>query len=119
MRWRRPPPTASPVSLARKLCPDGRTQEENHPWLPYLADGVGKSCQGRDPMEIPVAVLTAAGHPPRKTSKLVAAFGKGAGGDCLDLEGIREYRDIPQYCLLCVENDGEVRRCTSINCPFW
>jgi hypothetical protein len=113
------PARAKPVSLARKTCPHRGTQEENWEWLPYLADGVGKRCVGRDPMSIPLDVLTASGHPPSKTAKLVAAFAKGAGGDCLCLEGIRRYSDIRGHCLRCVENDAEVRRCSTVNCPFW
>jgi hypothetical protein len=80
------PPKAAPVSLRRKSYADHGVQEENYPWLPFLADGVGKRCIGRDPMDIPVEVLTASGHPPRRTSALVTAFAKGAGGDCLGLE---------------------------------
>jgi hypothetical protein len=94
-------------------------QEENYEWLPYLAEGVGKRCVGRDPMSIPVAVLIASGHPPRETRRLVGAFANGADGDVLGLEGIRRHKDIRRYCQRCVENDAEVRRCTTINCPFW
>ena len=39
--------------------------------------------------------------------------------DVLGLEGIRRHKDIRRYCQRCVENDAEVRRCTTINCPFW
>jgi hypothetical protein len=50
-------------------------QEENHGWLPYLTNGVlGRRCVGLDPMTIPVEVLIAAGHPPRRTRALVSAF---------------------------------------------
>jgi hypothetical protein len=73
-------------------------QEENHEWLLYLTDGIGKRCAGRDPMSIPVEVLTASGHPPRRTRQLVNAFAKGADGDVLGLEGIREYGDIRRHC---------------------
>ena len=79
------PPKAKPVSLQRNLYPDGRLREENHAWLPYLADGVGKGCVGRDPMSIRVEVLAASGHPPQRTARLVAAFARGVGGDCLGL----------------------------------
>ena len=112
-------PKAKPVSHARKTYRDAGTQEENHDWLPFLADGIGRRCIGRDPMSIPVEVLAASGHPPRKTARLVAAFAKGAGGDVLGLEGIRRHKDIRRHCLRCVENAAEVRRCTTINCPFW
>ena len=43
------PAKAKPVSLRRKSTPDAGMQEENNEWLPYLTDGVGKGCAGRDP----------------------------------------------------------------------
>jgi hypothetical protein len=72
-------------------------------------------------MTIPVEVLTESGHPRKSTARLVAAFIKGVGGDCHNLEGVRKYRDIRRHvCLPCLDgNDAEVRRCTTINCPFW
>ena len=70
-------------------------------------------------MSIPVGVLTASGHPPRDTRRLVGAFANGADGDVLGLEGIRRHKDIRRHCLRCAENEAEVRRCTTINCPFW
>jgi hypothetical protein len=115
------PAKATPVSLRRKSTRDAGMQEENHEWLRYLIDGIGKRCAGRDPMSIPVEVLTASGHPRRRTRELVNAFAKGAGGDVVvGLEGIREYGDIRRHCLFCVDgNAAEVRRCTTIHCPFW
>jgi hypothetical protein len=113
------PARAKAVSLARKPYPDRGLQGENHEWLPYLTDGEGRRCVGRDPMSIPASILTASGHPPRRTAQLVAAFAKGADGDALGLERVRGYGDIRQHCLRCVENAAEVRRCTTINCPFW
>jgi hypothetical protein len=71
---------------------------------------------GRDPMSIPVDILTASGHPPRRTSSVVAALRKALE---LDLSDMREYRDLRRYCLDCAENSAEVRRCAIINCPFW
>ena len=70
-------------------------------------------------MTIPVKVLTASGHPPRRTAQLVSAFAKGAGGEVLGLENIRRHKDIRHHCLRCVENSLEVRRCSTIACPFW
>lgn len=116
------PPRAKPVSLRRKLHVTEGMVEENYEWLPHLADGRGRRCAGRDPMSIPVAILTASGHPRRSTRDLVNAFAKGDGGDYLTWrEDVREYRDIRQHvCLPCVDgNDAEVRRCSTINCPFW
>jgi hypothetical protein len=112
------PAKANPVSMRRKLAlTKGRTAE-NEQWSPYLTNGLdGKKCVGRDPMTIPVEVLTASGHPPRRTSALVAAFAKADGGDLVWRQDVREYRDIRRYvCLPCVGgNDAEVRRCTTIN----
>ena len=51
------PAKAKPVSLRRKSTRDAGMQEENHEWLSYLTDGVGKRCAGRDPMSISVEVL--------------------------------------------------------------
>ena len=85
---------AKPVALRRKSTPDAGMQEENHEWLPYLTDGIGKGCVGRDPMSIPVEVLTASGHPPRRTRELVNAFAKADGGDLPWLGDVQEYKDI-------------------------
>jgi hypothetical protein len=116
------PAKVSPVSLRRIPYETEGLAEENIEWLPYLANGRGKHCRGKDPMTIPVEILTAAGHPPRRTYQLVAAYRAGDGGDCfMQLDGVREYADIrPRVCLPCTDgNDAEVRRCSTINCPLW
>ncbi len=116
------PPKAEPVALRRKSVRDAGMQEENHEWLPYLTNGVlGKRCAGLDPKSIPVDVLTASGHPPRRTRDLVNAFAKADGGDLPWKQDVKEIADIRRrVCLPCVHgNDAEVRRCTTINCPFW
>jgi hypothetical protein len=63
-------------------------------------------------------VLTASGHPPRRTLAIVKATETALD---LDLSGyaMSEYRDLRSYCLSCAENSAEVRRCAIINCPFW
>jgi hypothetical protein len=71
---------------------------------------------GLDPMAVPLDVLTAAGHGPRRTAGIVSALATALE---LDLGGLREYRDLRGYCLGCAENSAEVRRCAVINCPFW
>src|SRR5262249_19172261 len=113
------PPKAKPVSLRRNPHVAGAC--ENKDWLPFLCDGTGNRCTGPHPLTIPTEVLTRSGHPPRRTRDLVNAFAKGAGGDCLYLDGINEYADIRRRaCVTCVDGNGaEVRRCTTINCPFW
>jgi len=61
-------------------------------------------------------------RPDIRRGRPATAFAKGDGGDCLTWrQDVREYRDIRRHvCLPCVDgNDAEVRRCTTINCPFW
>jgi hypothetical protein len=109
----KPPSPVAPVSLR---------YGENDSWLPYLSDGMGKQCRGRDPLSIPREVLTASGHPPRRTAALVAAFHKADGDEPMWWLGpVKEYADIRRnVCLPCLDgNDAEIRRCTTINCPFW
>jgi hypothetical protein len=110
----------SAVSLRRKLHATGRSVEENHEWLPYLTDAMGKHCVGRDPLTIPPEILTAAGHPPRRTRLLIAAFNKATGGENFGLERVNSYRAIRRWCLACLGgNAAETRRCSTIHCPLW
>jgi hypothetical protein len=114
------PPKAKPVSLRRNPHVAGACENEN--WLDHLCDGRGKNCRGRDPMEIPLEILKAAGHPPRRSRELVSAWHRGDGGDCIVWErDVTEYADIRRHvCLPCVDYDvDELKRCTTINCPFW
>ena len=114
-----------PVTLSGRMGADG-CEPENAVWFDLLTkpdDEIGRTRSdgrlrriGRDPMSIPVDILTASGHPPRRTSSVVAALRKALE---LDLSGYREYRDLRRYCLSCAENSAEVRRCAIINCPFW
>ena len=73
-------------------------------------------------MTLPPSVLTAEGHRPRYTRDIVNAFRKRDGDEPMWWTGpIVEYADIRRHvCLPCVDgNDAEVRRCTTIDCPFW
>ena len=122
-----PLPKCPPVSLDGKLGADGYVPE-NDAWFDHLTkpddetrrtDSKGRLRRiGRDPMSIPLDTLTASGHPPRRTSSVVAALRKALD---LDLSGyaLREYRDLRRYCLDCAENSAEVRRCAIIDCPLW
>jgi hypothetical protein len=90
----------------------------------HVPDGLrngklGKQCEGLNPLEIDPAVLTAAGHPPRRTSAVVAAFNKIMGGEIFAVARIKRHSDIRAYCMTCVANSAEVRRCTTFWCPFW
>jgi hypothetical protein len=92
----------------------------------HVPDGLsngkrGRQCAGLDPLEIDPAVLTAAGHPPRRTSAVVAAYDRIMGGEIFAVEftRIKRHGNIRDYCLTCIENAAEVRRCTTFRCPFW
>ena len=114
------PAKAKPVSLRRKPHGTEGMVEENHDWLPYLCDDKGKHCVGRDPLTIPTEILTLAGHPRRRTRDLIAAFNNATGGENLGLERVSGYRAIGGWCLRCLDgNAPQVRRCSTINCPFW
>jgi len=86
-----------------------------------LLSGKGRYAIGLDPREIPVSALAAAGHPPRRTGQLVSAFTRWSGEAPFDSEfqKIKGHKHIRGHCLRCVENAAEVRRCTTIQCPFW
>jgi hypothetical protein len=84
-------------------------------------DKLGKRCEGLDPMKVDPAVLTAAGHGPKRTRALVSEFKKVMGGEIFAVEfaRIKRHKHIRAYCKTCVENEAEVRRCTTFWCPFW
>jgi len=86
---------------------------------PGLSNGrTGKHCEGLDPRTIPLDVLTAAGHGPRRTASLVSMFNKVMGRKIF--ARIKRHKDIRAYCLTCLDgNAAEVRRCTTFWCPFW
>ena len=117
------------VAFRGRMTVDGY-QPENHEWLDHLTvpgERVGSDGQprpaGRDPMVIPVEVLTAAGHPPRSTKVLINAIkslrgGRSEDGDVVD-PGIRRHKHIRSHCLECAADKTEVRYCAVIDCPFW
>ena len=90
---------------------------------PGLSNGLdGKRCEGLDPRKVPLDVLTAAGHPPRGTRKLVSAFNQVMGGEIFSaaFNRIKRHKDIRTFCLECGDgNAAEVRRCCTFWCPFW
>ena len=110
-----------PARRNRALCDASSTFDPLH-----VPDGLsngkrGRQCAGLDPMEVDPAVLTVAGHPPRRTSAVVAAYDRIMGGEIFAVEftRIKRHGNIRDYCLTCVENAAEVRRCTTFWCPFW
>ena len=116
----------TPVSLKGKIAADGYVSE-NDAWFDRLtkdddetgrADSKGRLRRiGRDPMSIPVDVLTAAGHPPSRTRSIVGRLSKTLHEE--PTSEFREYRDLRRYCLECADGPAEVRRCSIINCPLW
>ena len=120
-------PQPFPVTLAGRMSPIGYGPE-NDAWFDALTkpddetgrtDSKGLSRRiGRDPLSVSTQVLTAAGHPPRSTRRLVSALRTALELD-LSEYGLREYRDLRKYCLDCAENSAEVRRCAVVDCPFW
>ena len=67
---------------------------------------------GRDPMTIPVEVLTASGHGPRTERRVLGAL----GDEPID-PSIRRLTELRRQS--CAENAAEVRRCAIIDCPLW
>ena len=112
-----------PVALRGKMTPHGY-EPENGAWVDYLTKpddetrrtaSTGKPRRiGINPLDIPPAVLTAAGHGPRRTARIVAALGDEPHAD-----GIKRHKDLCKHCLTCAENSAEVRRCAIVDCPLW
>ena len=102
-----------PVSGRGKMTPHGY-EPENVGALDLLTEVVDGRRVGRDPMGLPVEVLTAAGHPNRGTRRVV-----GAMGDVPLVDGLARHKDLRRQCLACAETVAEVRRCAIIDCPIW
>ena len=89
---------------------------------PGLSNGLlGKRCEGLDPRDLNLDVLTAAGHGPRPTRSVVGEYVRWVGGDVwFDPDRIRRHSQIRHMvCAHCAENMAEVRRCTTFRCPMW
>jgi hypothetical protein len=97
---------------------------ENAPWFEHLIridDETGRTdsngqprCIGRDP-----DILTAAGHPRKRRSSLVAVLSKAMELDLQETYAFVGYGELRHYCLDCADGPAEVRRCAVIDCPFW
>ena len=87
---------------------------ENADYIEKLTKVINGRRIGRDPFTISLDTLAAAGHGPRRTSQIVAAF-----GDVPLVDGIRRHKDLRRQCHACAENLAEVRRCAVIDCPIW
>ncbi len=102
-----------PVSGKGKMTPHGYVPE-NDSYFDVLTEMVDGKPIGRNPLDIPVEVLTAAGHGPRRTAAVVAAM-------CDEplVDGLRRYKDLKNQCESCVEYRKERLGCVIIDCPIW
>lgn len=101
------------VSMKGRMTPRGY-EPENAEYLDALTEAVNGRRIGRDPMELPTDLLTAAGHGNRRTSSVVVAM-----GDVPLAAGLVRHKHLRRHCLGCAENSAEVRRCAIIDCPMW
>lgn len=102
---------------------------ENAAWLDLLTEPDPKRQRsdgkprrnGRDPLVLPVDLLTASGHPRRQASKVLAAYRAGIQyGPEEGPQDIRTLKPLRQaICVECAGNSAEIRRCAIINCPIW
>jgi hypothetical protein len=117
-----------PVAYRGKMLSTGY-QPENHEWRDLLCnrDELG-NLVGKDPMTIPLDVLTASGHPRASVRSIVFRLRVMQGMDTgemrhddLPFPTPRKLKgDVRQYCLECCgENTAEVRRCALYDCPAW
>ena len=104
-----------PVKGAGRMTPDRGYEPENDEYFDLLTevDENGRRV-GRDPMDIPLDLLTASGHPALRTRSLKAAM-----KDVVLVDELKRHKDLRQQCLTCAENAAEVRHCAVIDCPFW
>jgi hypothetical protein len=122
------PEPVKPVAYRGRMTKDGY-QPENHEWRDWLCDrDQNGGLVGKDPMTLPLDVLSASGHPQAKVRDVLARRAimdgtdhgrEGADGrfapDGMSLTKIREH-----ICVPCSSgNKAEVRRCAIYDCPAW
>jgi hypothetical protein len=119
-----------PVALRGHMCPDGGGYvPENDAWFKELTEphpdpkfdhpNPARRRVGRDPMSIPLDVLTASGHPRRWCAAVLSAYRNGMGYAPDEGPKVRTYKELRSICVECADNRAEIRRCTIINCPLW
>lgn len=110
-----PEPMKHPVSLRGTMTPEGY-RPENVAWRDELltVNADGRKI-GKNPLEIDLEILKAAGHPPRSAQQALSAWG---ASDREDLP--RGAKGIREFCLGCSSGSTtEVRECRVYNCPCW
>lgn len=109
------PPAVAPVRGVR-VTVDGVRRSSNWQFAALLVDDAGR---GRNPMELPPALLTAAGHPKRSPAQLCRDFACNASGQYVpdDRPALSRLIAVPAFCDdLC----GSARLgCSAIDCPMW
>jgi hypothetical protein len=109
-----PTTVLEPVSLQGKVTEAGWVPE-NSQWRDQLLHVDEDGClAGRNPMDVPVEVLNASGHPHRTAQQVFSAW-----GGCLVDNPVRGPKGVREHCLACAESQTEVRRCPIYNCPCW
>ena len=113
---RQPKPLTRPVSLRDRIIVGQGYEPENGEWFEALTERSKYHRRvGRDPMSIPLQVLIAAGHPPRRTRAIVNAL----GDEPIEQE-IRCHSHLRKHCLDCSAGSKvAVRQCAIIDCPLW
>ena len=120
----------------RMIAASGRRhvyQPENHEWRDRLCDrdSDGKLI-GKDPMDIPLDVLMASGHPQTRAGVVVLRLREMHGVDIGEMRhdgflGLQP-SDFPKrlttirdrVCNACCDgNKAEIRRCAIYDCPAW
>lgn len=109
------PPAVAPVRGVR-VTVDGVRRSSNWQFAALLLDDAGR---GRNPLELPRDLLTAAGHPKRTVAQVRYAFACNAAGQYVpeDRPSVSRLSAVPSFCDdLC----GDARRnCAVIDCPMW
>lgn len=122
---------AFPENMSRPVAYRGRMtkvgyQPENYQWRDVLCDRDSNGrLVGKDPMEIAVEVLTAAGHGPSRVrgvnQRLAIMSGTDSGearGDGPRASSLTKIRE--EVCVGCsADRLSEVRRCGIFDCPAW
>ena len=88
-------PSVRPVALRGRMHQTDRFQPENGDWFDVLTgrDDQGRTV-GRDPMTIPLGVLTASGHPRRWCAAVLSAYRNGTGYVSDEGPKVRTYKEL-------------------------
>ena len=102
-------------------------QMRENGWQPenvgYLAELTtrrsGRTLQGVNPLEIPLEILTRAGHPRRRSAIAVLSACRGMEVLIARAGHPRRFTELINVCRECVATEHERRLCACIECPIW